>query len=342
LLYLLIGEDDFSLHESFEAIKKGLGDTAMLDTNTTVLEGQQVSPEQLKVVAETVPFLADKRFVIVNSLLERFAPGARAKGKGKADDYKTFSAALGNVPPSTVVVMVDHLEVKFKRDKPEPDIEGIANPLLKELMKVGEVRTFPMLRKPELNRWIQERIIKDGGTISDSATRLLSELVGNDLWTMSNEVDKLVSFTAGRRIEEADVRTLVSSAQETSVFALVDAVMAARADVAQQLLRQQLMDGAAPAQLMVMLARQLQLIVRAKDLKSQGKADGEIQTILKLGWGFQLRKALEQANRYSMTRLKEIYEKLLETDMAIKTGKLEPELALNLLVAELCLQRART
>lgn len=341
MLYILVGEDDFSLHESFEAIKKGLGDPSMLTTNTTVLEGPQMSPEQLKVVTETVPFLADKRFVIVNGLLERFAPGARAKGKGKADDYKAFSTALSNVPPSTVVVMVDHLEVKFKRDKPEPDIDGIANPLLKELVKVGEVRPFPMRRKPELNRWIQERIIKAGGTFSPTAISLLSELVGNDLWTMSNEVDKLVSFTAGRRIEEADVRALVSSAQETSVFALVDAVMAARGDVAQQLLRQQLMDGAAPAQLMVMLARQLQLTVRVKDLRNQGKTESEMQVLMKVH-PYVITKTMQLVNRYSMARLKDIYEKLLETDLAIKTGKLEPELALNVVVAELCLQRAKT
>ena len=48
------------------------------------------------------------------------------------------------------------------------------------------------------------------------------------------------------------------------------------------------------------------------------------------------KKTLDQASRYSLSRLKDVYRKLLDTDISIKTGKMDPELALNVLVAELC------
>jgi DNA polymerase-3 subunit delta len=85
-----------------------------------------------------------------------------------------------------------------------------------------------------------------------------------------------------------------------------------------------------------MLDRQFRMIVRARELQNQGTPETEIQHKLGLFSEFALRKTLEQANRYSLPRLKEVYRRLLETDLSIKTGRYDGELALNLLVAELC------
>jgi len=158
---------------------------------------------------------------------------------------------------------------------------------------------------------------------------------------MASEIKKLVLFTSGCRIEEGDVKTLVSYAQQASVFAMVDAIVEFKAELAEQLLQRLLQAGAAPAYLLVMLSRQVQMIVRARELRNQGKPGIEIQRKLGLTSEFALRKTLEQASRYSFPRLKEVYRQLLEADLSIKTGKYDAELALNILVAELC-QRART
>ena len=78
------------------------------------------------------------------------------------------------------------------------------------------------------------------------------------------------------------------------------------------------------------------MIVRVKELRRQRKSEVEIQDKLNLTSEFVLRKTLEQAARYSLARLKEVYHQLLEADLSIKTGKYDPELALNILIAELC------
>ena len=176
-------------------------------------------------------------------------------------------------------------------------------------------------------------------SVSPRAADLLATFVGGNLWVMANEIDKLALFTSGRRIEEDDVRRVVSYAQEASVFALVDAILEAKAGVAEQTLQQLLQQGAPPAYLLVMLARQARMMVRVKELRKQKKYDVEIQDKLGLTSDYALRKTLAQAERYSLTRLKEVYRKLLETDVSIKTGKCEPELALNILIAELCPQQ---
>ncbi len=102
------------------------------------------------------------------------------------------------------------------------------------------------------------------------------------------------------------------------------------------MLPQLLQQGAAPAYLRGILARQVRMIVRAGELKRQGKSRAEIQGRLGIPSEFVLRKVLEQAAGHSLARLKEVYHKLLEADLSIKTGRYDGELAMNILIAELC------
>jgi len=152
---------------------------------------------------------------------------------------------------------------------------------------------------------------------------------------MTNEINKLALFTAGRRIDVEDIKAIVSSAQEANVFAMVDAILDFKAGIAEQLLEQLLQRGASPAYLLFMLSRQVRMIVLARELRRQRKTEVEIQNRLGLTSGFALRKTLEQARRYPLERLKEVYHKLLEADLSIKTGKYEGGLVLNLLIADL-------
>jgi DNA polymerase-3 subunit delta len=329
LLYVLVGEDDLSLRRTAEDIKKGIGDHNALSANMTLLEGQHLSLAQLKSVCETVPFLAEKRLVIVEGLLSRFEPKVKSSTRKKAgqttnreDEYKSLADYFGKLPQSTILVLMDG-KVTSK------------NPLLSEISGKAQVKHFPLLKDARLRQWIQKQVKAEGGSISPEAVDLLAKLIGGNLWIMTSEIKKLVLYASGRRIDEADVRVVVSYAQEANVFAMVDAILEFKTGIAEKLLQQLLREGAAPAYLLFKLSRQVQFIVRARELKRQGRPEAEIQSRLGLPSEFALRRTLEQAERHSLSRVIRVYHKLLETDLAIKTGRYDGELALNILVAEL-------
>jgi DNA polymerase III subunit delta len=328
MLRVLIGEDDYSIRQALADIKKTIGDATALMTNTTVLDGKQVTVEQLRAAGETVPFLAEKRLVIVEGLLGRFeSAGKNIKNKpsrpsNKSEQIKTIAETIKNLPPFTELVLLDR-GVKS------------GNPLLSELGALTNAKPFPLMKGTRLNQWIERRVAATGGSISPQAVAVLIRFVGSDLWTMSSEVDKLIQFAGGRRIEEADVKAVVSYTQEANVFAMVDAIMEFRAAAAQELLQQQFQQGAAPAQLLAMLARQVRIIFQVKEMRDRRKPRGEIQSRLGLTSDFILNKAWEQADKYSLARLREMFHRLLEADLSIKTGKLDGEIALDALVAEL-------
>ncbi len=328
MLYILAGPDDFSLNQALAEIKKGLGDASILASCTNVLDGQQVIADELKQICETVPFLGEKRLVIIHGLIERCEASGKSKRsrttKPTGQETNAFAPCLNQIPESTVVVMIE-----------SDAANTLKQSLFRELASKAIVRTFPMLKEGRLKPWIQKRVIDMGASISQPAVDLLCRLIGSNLWIMANEIEKLVLYAKERRIEEQDVKLLVGYAQDVSVFTMIDAIVDFKAELAGQLLQQLLRSGAAPAYLLYMLDRQFRMIIRAKELKAQDKPDAIIQTKLGLYNDFALKRTLDQAGRYSYPRLKQIYRQLLDTDMAIKTGRFDSEVALELLVTGL-------
>jgi DNA polymerase-3 subunit delta len=327
MFYILYGLDDFSLNQAVQEIKAGLGDRETIATNTTSLEGQHLTLSELRNKCDAVPFLSSHRLVIVDGLLGCFEvkQGKPRSGRGKSrnglGEWENLASCIEQMPETTVLVLVDE-EIKE------------SNPLLKKISPLAEVRTFPLLRGRDLKAWIRQRVKAKGGDITPQAVDLLAELIGGDLWAMNGEIQKLLLYGQERPISEDDVRQLVSHVQEANIFALVDAVAEGRAELAQRILHRLYNEGVAPTYILVMITRQFRLIAQTKDL-GPGLSRLQIQDRLGLKSSYSLDKTLAQAKLYDFEGVKRAYDELLETDLAIKTGKYSDKLALELLVAEL-------
>jgi DNA polymerase-3 subunit delta len=321
-LYILFGPDDFSLEERLRELKKEWDDEESLAINTTLFEARQLSLDQLANACNTLPFLGQKRLVIVEGLLTCF----ESRGTGHQPSWEEWRALVDYVdrmPSTTVLVLTDG---KI----------GRGNPLLKSLSSKAVVQGFLLLRGTRLGQWLRSRVAKQGGDITPGAVRLLAEFGGGNLWVLTNEIDKLLLYAEGRCIEERDVRQVTSYAREANVFIMVDAILEHRLEIGMRLLHQLLAEGMAASYLLFMITHQLRLVVQAKELDAQGMTITETGNQLGLSPNYPLDKLLRQAASYSMEQLVEVYHKLLETDITIKTGKQKDELALDLLVAELC------
>ncbi len=337
MIYVLSGQDDFSITQTLENIKKELGDEASLAMSTTTLDGNQLSFEELKNVCETIPFMTGKRLVIVTGLMGRFESGTRTRRQSKSanKNKKQEEAAIfanylaSGIPETTILVLIEGV------------ISG-DNPILKSLAGKATIRSFALPRDTKLREWVHKRVKDKGGEISPRATNLLARLVGSNLWIMASEIEKLLLYTSGRKIEEDDIHAVVGYNQQATVFNMVDAILEFKTEQAEKMLESLFRSGVAPVYLLFMIARQVQLILRIKELSRMRITNREMQGKLGISSEWVLKKTLEQASRYSLSRLKDVYRKLLDTDISIKTGKIDPELAMNILVAELCRQSSTT
>ncbi|MBI4232853.1 MAG: DNA polymerase III subunit delta [Chloroflexi bacterium] len=331
MIHIFHGDDTFTIQEQLSQLRQGIGPEEVWEANTSVLPGLHFTPAQLLGACGAVPFLAAQRLVLVQGLLARF--GAQEDRRARRDsprkemptEWQGLGRQLQQLPTSTVLVFV------------EPALDP-ANPLLALLRPLSQVKEFPFLPRGELVQWVRERARGKHLELAPQATQLLVDMIGPDLWSMNNTLDQLALFCTGRVAGRQDVEALASHVREASIFEAVDAALAGDVGQATQLLHRLLDGGAGSGYLIAMLGRQVRLLLLAQELLQQRLPDEEVGHRLGIRAGFPLRKTLGQARGISYARLVGMHARLLDADVAIKTGVLEETLALETLVAELCLR----
>lgn len=345
MIYLLYGEEEFLVSDALAQLRAGFGAGDMLELNTVRLEGGRIGYAEFENAVCTIPFLADCRLVLVEGLLGSFGRrAARARPDASAEDeagdeeapgpsgreaeWDRLADLMGRLPETTQLVFI------------ESNVNQRLAPV-KAVLQAAEVRKFDRLKGAPLSDWVRKRAGEQGAKLSGEALRLLVNLAGNDLRLLDNELLKLALYANGDTVDEAAVRALVPLSAETTVFGLVDAFTDRQLTPAQRELHRLLNDGAAPIYLLFMLARQVRLVLAAADLLGERLPQSEMGPRLGLA-GFPLTKTIEQAQRSNVPTLIGMLNRLLEADVQIKTGKLDPVLAVELLVTELCSAPARS
>ncbi|MDP9310151.1 MAG: DNA polymerase III subunit delta [Chloroflexota bacterium] len=314
MLYLFCGADELARTEALHTVKAAIP-ADLADLNVTILDGRKLKLEPFAAACEAFPFLADRRLVIVEDAL---------KGIKSNELRDAIKAYLPRVPDTTDLVFVEREEIDKR------------SALYTYLKKAAAIREFLPKEGVELQRWLQERARQLEVKLASEAGVLLAEFVGNDSRALLNELQKLASYVGVQGMITLDaVRLMVADEGESSVFAFVDALAARQLGPALALLRSLLADGEAPLKLLFMIGRQVRLLLQVKACADQRMRPDAIAAELKQP-PFVVRKAVDQAGRFSATALVQLHDRLLELDHWSKTGRIDDETALELLVAETC------
>lgn len=214
------------------------------------------------------------------------------------------------------------------REKKAPDKR---TELFKFLTKKPAMsQEFKNLDGIKLENWIKKEVEKKGGKIETRAANALAAFAGNNLWQMANEVDKLVSFKGGGAIEESDIKNLVAAKIDNNIFETVDALAEQNKKKALRLLHNHIEKGESEIYLFVMFIRQFRNLLIIKEATEKGSSYYELAKRTGLH-PFVVRKTSGQAKEFTLEGLKKIYEKLLDFDIGIKTGKVSAQAALDML-----------
>ena len=205
---------------------------------------------------------------------------------------------------------------------------------MKQLQPCAKVQAMPAPTGEALARWIRSRIEARGAQITPGAILVLTQAAGNEMWALDNDLEKLSLYAGDRPIEEADVALLAAQSRDANIFAATDALLEGRAQAAMRLMHRLRQDGADVSYIVSMIARQLRTVTLARDLMDRKVAEREIGDRLGIPQEFIRRKAVGQARRHSWNDLKWLYGRLFEVDLAVKRGRADEDVALELLVSE--------
>ncbi|MCK4745286.1 DNA polymerase III subunit delta, partial [Candidatus Parcubacteria bacterium] len=184
---------------------------------------------------------------------------------------------------------------------------------------------FQLLSKNALLAWVKNRI-----SISDDAAKLLVEFVGNDLWRMNNEINKLKAYKNSQNITIADIKLLSEEKFDQKIFDLTDAAANKNRRLFIKLADEYLSSGVEPAYILTFLIRQFRMMARAKSLLGKNPT---VNLALEIKiHPFVAQKLKTQISNYSIAEIKNIYRKLLKIDIKLKQGYFSPELLFTQLI----------
>ena len=322
MLYVLYGDDEFSIREELSSLRERVTPEEMRDSNVTALTGADATFDQVAQACYAVPFMANKRLVSVDGLLGRFESRGRGRGARAAlGQWDGLDGLLPGVPPTTDLVFVDG-----------PLAE--TNPLLVKVRPHATLRGFRTPRGDGLRRWILDRASSQGMAIAPDAAAELADSVGGNLRVIASELDKLAVYRWLETVTRDDVRRVVVYSRDANIFQTVDAVIEGRASAAMTQILRTLDSGAAPAFIIAMLARQVRHLLLAKEMRGRGLASGEIGRALGIP-EFAARRVMGQESRLSFGQLAAMHRELLEADVSIKQGEAGERLAVEMLAASL-------
>lgn len=310
--YLLYGEDTFSRRSYEDKIKKKVVDEASEMMNVSVFNDVKTTAGQVIEAAETLPFLADRRFILVKDC------GFFSEGKKAESDL--LAEYIANAPESACVV--------FSEEKADKRLK-----LYKAVEKNGVAEAFNGMKDTDLASMIEKKFAKNGIKASKAVCVYMVRSTGGDAELLKAESDKLLAFLNGRNMVTAeDVDAVCSKNSEAKVFDLVDAMIAGKTERALEIYRNLLMLNESPFMVLSLITRQFRIILKCKSLAESGMGANEIAK--KIGTApFVANGALRQAKSFSYETLKRSLNNCIEADFMIKSGKSEAESGVEMIIA---------
>ncbi len=313
-ILLLYGTDEFAISRRLAEIAAQTDRDGM---NTSRLEARLTSDEELNNAVNSMPFLSDKRLVILANPSQKYGAG---------EPRRKFTAFLEKIPPTTMLVMTETVEAK------EAEKHWLVKWAAKAENTKAEAHMLP--RPRDMTGWIVNEMKRQGGKISPQAAAKLSELVGADTRQAAQEIAKVLAYVNwARPVEVQDVAAVCVSTAEVNIFDFVDSLAAGDGQKSQSMLRKMLEEQDAFA-IFPMIIRQFRLLIQAREIvEARGMAQ-DVQEALGVH-PFVAGKIFQQAGRFTMKSLEAIYRRLLKMDEAAKTSAMPLDMALEMFVVEL-------
>jgi len=317
MVLFIFGPNDYLVQHKLQELKEryrqkagGPASPAGGDLNLVTLEGENLTFEDFAAQVQAMPLLFTSRLIIVRDIF-------KTKNRPLLEKIKDF---LPHIPKSSVVVFADFNDVDKRLG------------LFKALNKPKVAQSCQIFSLGEVKKFILQQVKERGGQIAPPAVETLAEFAGVNLWQVSSELEKLLTYCADRPVAKEDVELLVSRNLASNVFTLIENLTAPNSKAAAlRELEVLLASGEPPLKILSLINYQYRSAALVKE--AMGKASGSYAIAKSCGLSpFQVTRMMSFARAVSWERLSEIYAALAAVDEAVKTGKIEDREGLKDLV----------
>ncbi|MGL5436480.1 MAG: DNA polymerase III subunit delta [Lachnospiraceae bacterium] len=306
-VYLIFGEERYLKSNYKNRMKEAvIGDDTM---NYSYFEGKGLDVNEVIRLADTMPFFTERRLILIEN---------SGFFKGSADKLVDY---LPDLPDTTCMIFVES-EID-KRSK-----------MFKKVKSIGYAAEMVRQNTTQLSKWAGAILAKDGRKITGRTMELLLSMTGDDMENIRMELEKLVSYTMGRDvITDADVQAVCTVRVTNKIFDMVAAIVNRQPEKAIDLYEDLLTLKEPPMRILFLIARQFNQLLQVKELMAKGLDKGTIASRLKMQ-PFVAGKIMPQARQFSKEQILSYVNLCVDTEEAVKRGRLQDRLAVELLITK--------
>lgn len=317
-VYLFCGEENYLISSYIDKLKKLVIAEGTYELNYFEFEGAS-SLNEVRNACDVAPMFSERKLVLWNN------PGIFKKPAGEEKAEDSALELISRIPDYTCLVLIEkEVDKRFKK-------------VLNAVESNGSIVEFPLQKPEDLVKWIASVLSEKGRQIDIKAAYKLLEFSELGMGSIQNELDKLVLYTDGRdRITAEDIDKVTTKSLKSVIFDLTDAVALKKGEDALRILDEMLQQREPAARIMFMLSRQFRQMLEVKLLLQAGTDRKLIAGKLSIH-PFTASKLIEQSKKFKLDELKVIVQKCLDADIAVKTGKMDDRMSLELLMAEIIL-----
>lgn len=296
-IFLFCGEDTYSSNQKLKFWANQFVEKYGEDSNIEILEGKKLDIKNFTTNIETIPFLSEKRLVIIRNFIST----------SDKEDQKKVADTLSRTPDFCVIV--------FHETSP---IEKTSS-IYKKIKALGQIEEFAPLSPSELTRWILQKAKKENFNIDNRTANYLTSHCGCELWRISNELDKLKTFANGEAITQQMIEDLVTPSLSASIFKLTDSISEKNPKNSLKTLETLKETGEDLGRIFFMIARHFRILLQVHEMAKKNENIVSITKKLKQH-PFVIQKTLAQSKNFTTEKLEKIYRNLLQIDVDFKTG----------------------
>jgi len=271
---------------------------------------------------QTVPFLCPKKAVLVKN--PEFLTGKDSKNQ--IHDLNLLSSFLEN--PITDNIMIIHAPYEKLDERKK---------LVKLLKKKSEFIKFEKNTEESLKQWVKNRLMDKEIDFEADAIQLLLKLTQAKIDLLDQELEKIDLYflsASSKKLTTEIVQLIVTRQLDDNVFLLTDALTQHKVKEAYKIYQDLLAQNEEPFKLLILIGTQFRLMKHIIQLSRQGYTEANIAKILGVH-PYRVKVIGHQAQRFKLEVIEAYIYQISQMDYKIKTGSLQKELAIELLILNL-------
>jgi len=317
-LYAITGTERMLIEEVTASLTETVRSKQEDDMNIMHFDLNETSIDDVVYEAESFPFFGGQKLIFVHS--SYIFPGKKVSSAVKhtpslLEDY------LKDPSDFSILVFIAPYDKLDKRKK-----------ITKALLKSAEVIDVTPASEKDTADYLKNYAQSRGYSMSREAFERLLQLTDRNLSKAKGELDKLMVYhVEDKEITMATIDKLVSKSLEQNIFELNERVLKKNVKQSIELYQDLLHQKEDPIKILALMISQFRLLLQVKILRTKGYQQADIAGILKVH-PYRVKLALQTEKAFKQEILSRAHRHLITADYEIKSGKVNPEMEIELFI----------